>query len=146
MYADDTNHCHQSSDITQLNEATNSYLTQVEKWLKRNKLPLNVMKTHSMLIFTKPKKKKKLENQGESLKLKIRDIELEVFQKSKYLGVQTDNTLDWNEHIQTVPSKVSSGIGFLKHAKSLLPEEIPRIMYTGIVEPHFRYCCSVWGC
>ena len=19
-------------------------------------------------------------------------------------------------------------------------------MYTGIVEPHFRYCCSVWGC
>ena len=21
-----------------------------------------------------------------------------------------------------------------------------RIMYTGIVEPHFPYCCSVWGC
>ena len=19
-------------------------------------------------------------------------------------------------------------------------------LYTGIVEPHFRYCCSVWGC
>ena len=19
-------------------------------------------------------------------------------------------------------------------------------MYTGIIEPHFRYCCSVWGC
>ena len=19
-------------------------------------------------------------------------------------------------------------------------------MYTGILEPHFRYCCSVWGC
>ena len=21
-----------------------------------------------------------------------------------------------------------------------------KTLYTGIVEPHFRYCCSVWGC
>ena len=43
-------------------------------------------------------------------------------------------------------SKVSKVLGFLKHAKSFLPEEILRILYTGIVEPHFRYCCLVWGC
>ena len=24
--------------------------------------------------------------------------------------------------------------------------ELLRTLYTGIVEPHFRYCCSVWGC
>ena len=57
MYADDASLCHQSSDITQLNEAINSDLAQVEKWLKGNKLSLNVMKTHSMLISTKPKHK-----------------------------------------------------------------------------------------
>ena len=57
---------------------------------------------------TEPKHKT-LENQGESLKLKIRDNELEVVQKSKYLGVQIDNNLDWKEHIQTVSSKVSRG-------------------------------------
>ena len=93
MYADDTSLCHQSSDITQLNEAINSDLARLERWLKGNKLSLNVMKTHSMLISTKPKHKA-LENQGESLKLKIRDNELEVVQKSKYLGVQIDNSLD----------------------------------------------------
>ena len=145
MYADDASLCHQSSDITQLHEAINSDLAQFEKWLKGNKLSLNVMKTHSMLISTKPKHKT-LENQGESLKLKIRDNELEVVQKSKYLGIQIDNNLDRKEHIQTVSSKVSRGVGFLKHAKSLLPEETLKTMYTGIVEPHFRYCCSVWGC
>ena len=145
MYADDTSLCHQSSDIAQLNKAINSDLAQVEKWLKGNKLSLNVMKTHSMLISTKPKHKT-LENQGESLKLKIQDKELEIVQKSKYLGVQIDNTLDWKDHIKTVSSRVSRGIGFLKHAKSFLPEETLRTMYTGIVEPYFRYCCSVWGC
>ena len=115
IYANDTSLCHQSSDITQLNEAINSDLAQVEKWLKGNKLSLNVMKTHSMLIATTPKHKT-LENQGESLKLKIWDNELEVVQKSKHLGVLIDNTLDWKEHIKTVSSKVSRGIGFLKHA------------------------------
>ena len=145
MYVDDTSLCHQSSDITQLNEAINSDLAQVEKWLKGNKLSLNVMKTHSMLISTKPKHET-LANEGESLKLRIRDNELEVVQKSKYLGVQIDNNLDWKEHIQTVSSKVSRGVGFLKHVKSLLPEETLKTMYTGIVEPHFRHCYSVWGC
>ena len=52
-----------------------------------------------MLISTKPKHKT-LMNQGESLKLKIRNDELEVVQKTKYLGVQIDNKLDWKEHIK----------------------------------------------
>ena len=34
----------------------------------------------------------------------------------------------------------------MKHAKSFLPKETLKTMYTSIVEPHFRYCCSVWGC
>ena len=49
MYADDTSLCRQCYDIAQLNEAINSDLAHVEKWLKGNKLSLNVMKTHSML-------------------------------------------------------------------------------------------------
>ena len=145
MYTDDTSVCHQSFDIAQMNEAINSDLAQVEKWLKGNKLSLNVMKTHAMLISTKPKHKT-LKNQGESLKLKIQNDELDVVQKTKYLGVQIDNKLDWKEHIKTVSLKVSRAIGFLKHAKSFLPEKSLRAMYTGIVEPHFRYCCSIWGC
>ena len=69
-----------------------------------------------------------------------------MVQKTKYLGVQIDNSLDWKEQIKTVSSWVSRGIGFLKHAKSSLQEETLITMYTGIVGPHFRYCCSIWGC
>ena len=35
-------------------------------------------------------------------------------------------------------------IGFLKHAKSFLAQDTLKALYTGIVKPHFRYCCSVW--
>ena len=80
------------------------------------------------------------------MKLKIQGIELEVVQNTKYLGVQVDNTLDWQDDIKTISSKVSRAIGFLKHARSFLSEETPRTLYTGIVEPYFCDCFSVWGC
>ena len=32
----------------------------------------------------------------------------------------------------------------LKYAKKYTPLEIVENMYTRIVEPHFRNCCSVW--
>ena len=44
MYADDTSLCHQSHDLTQLNEAINSDLKKLETWLNGNKLSLNVAK------------------------------------------------------------------------------------------------------
>ena len=145
MYADDTSLCHQSYDLTQLNEAINSDLKKLETWLNGNKLSLNVAKTHSMLISTK-QKGSSLRSRNEALELKIRENELEVVQKTKYLGVQIDCNLDWKEQIKAVSIKVSRAIGFLKHAKSFLPMASLKTLYTGIVEPHFRYCCSVWGC
>ena len=131
-------------DTTQLNEAMNSDLFLVEKWLRGNKLSLNVKKTHSMLISSK-QKHKILNNQNEFLELRIQGAELKVMQSTKYLGVQVDNTLDWRERTKTISSKVSRPIGFLKHARSLLPEESLRSLYTGIVETHFRYFSPVWG-
>ena len=146
MYADDTSLCYQSHDMTRLNEAINSDLAKLDKWLQGNKLSLNVAKTHSLSISSKQKHNSILKGQNENLILKIRDNELEVVKKTKYLGLQIDCSLDWKEQIKAVSAKVSRAIGFLKHAKSFLPKETFQTLYTGIVEPHFRYCCSVWGC
>ena len=70
MFADDTCLYHQSGDISLLNEAINEDLTHVDNWLKGNKLSLNVMKTHSMLISTNPKLEA-LKSKNEPLRLKI---------------------------------------------------------------------------
>ena len=44
MYADDTSLCYQTSEIKTFNEAINDDLTQLETWLKGNKLSLYVAK------------------------------------------------------------------------------------------------------
>ena len=144
MYADDTSLCHQSHDLTRLNEAINSDLRKLETWLQGNKLSLNVAKTHSMLISTK-QKHNSLKSRSEALEPKMRDNELEVVQTTKYLRLQIDCSLDWKEQIKAVSMKVFRAIGFFRHAKSFLPLASLKTLYTGIVEPHFRCCCSVWG-
>ena len=145
MYADDTNICHHSKDISKLCETINKDLEQLDQWLRGNKLSLNVSKTYSMLIGSKPRLRS-LNNSSKNLELKIRTSRLEVVNKTKYLGVIIDNSLDWKEHIKIIVSKVSRAIGLLKHTKNILPMSSLRTLYSGIIEPHFRYCCSVWGC
>ena len=84
-----------------------------------------------------------MRNQDRKLSLKIRDHELGVVDTTKYLGPLIDNSLDWKYHISVLSSKA---VGFLKHAKSILFLETLNKLDAGIVEPHFRYCCSLWGC
>ena len=47
MYADDTSIYHLFKNITQLNTALNEELRRLDRWLKGNKLSLNVAKTRS---------------------------------------------------------------------------------------------------
>ena len=145
MYADDTSLCFKSKDLSRLNEALNEDLSCLDAWLINNKLSLNVAKTQSMLVSTNVKRKT-LDRSSQHLQVKINGTELEVVSKIKYLGVLLDNSLDWKDQVQAVSLKVSRGLGILKHAKKFLPFSALTSLYTSIVEPHFRYCCSVWGC
>ena len=98
-----------------------------------------------MLITTK-KKKKHLTAANQALQPSIREEHIEVICNTKYLGVQIDENLTWKNQIKSVTEKASRAIGFLKFAKHFLPEAVLKTLYTSIVEPHFQYCCSVWGC
>ena len=49
--------------------------------------------------------------------MKIRDNDLALVEKIKYIGVQVDNSLDWKEHIKSVSAKVSRANGLSKYAK-----------------------------
>ena len=64
---------------------------------------------------------------------------------NKYLGVQIDLELKWREHVTFAIGKISRAMRIFKYAKKYLPLEIVKNMYTSLVEPHFRNCCSLWG-
>ena len=145
MYAGDTSISYKSKILTQLNEAMNDDLMSLESWLKGNKISPNVAKTHTILICFKYKQRA-LTNSNEKLDITVKDEKLMVVEKMKYLGVQIDQNLEWNEHIKNVSSKFARAIGFLKYTKNFMRRNCLNDLYKIIVEPYFRYCCSVWGC
>ena len=113
--------------------------------VKSKKLSHNVAKTQRKLICTR-NKHTSLESTGDGLCLKIRDNDLTLVEKTKYLGVQVDNSLDLKEDIKSVSAKVPRAVGLLKYAKRFLPQNSLKRLCTSTVEPHSRFCCAVWGC
>ena len=67
---------------------------------------------------------------------------------TKYLlqgGRSFEGALFRGNTVSQVSFKVVRAIGYIKYARKFLPRETSRMLYLGLVEPHFRYCCSVWG-
>ena len=145
MYADDTSLCFKSKLFIPARRGLNEDLSRLDAWLISNKLSLNVTKTQSMLVAIRAKRKA-LDKSNRNLQVKINGTELEVVSKIKYLEVLLDNSLNWKDQVRAVSSKVSRGLGILKHAENFLSFSAMTSLYTRIVEPHFRYCCPVWGC
>ena len=145
MYADDTSIYYSSKSISSINNAVNKDLQSLKSWLDENKLSLNVAKTQSILIGSRYKIRAVEQPDNQKPFLHIGDEAISIITSTKYLGVQVDQFLNWDEHLVTITKKVSRGLGMLRYAKRYLPLVIVQAMYKSLVEPHFRYCCPVWG-
>ena len=63
---------------------------------------------------------------------------------TKVRGVQIDEHLNWGKHIESIASKISSGIGAIKKAKEFVDRNTLVFLYNALIQPHLDYCCEVW--
>ena len=91
-------------------------------------------------------KKHHMVNGDSEINFHINEDNLNMTGSNRYLGVQIDSELKWREHITFVIYKIPRAMGMLKYAKKYLPLDTVKNIYACVVEPHFRNCCSVWGC
>ena len=122
----------------------NKDLTTVFEWLKANKLSLYVAKAKAMVIPAKQKERYLAKN-NEEFSLNIHEERIYDVLTAKYLGIQVDRNFNWKGHIKALSLKISKAICFLKHAKSFLTQDTLKTLFTGSVEPYFRYCCFCMG-
>ena len=62
----------------------------------------------------------------------------------KYLGVQIDNKLTWNDHIQYITHKAAQVNGFLYRNLRQCPSNIKSMYYKSMVRPILEYASTVW--
>ena len=77
--------------------------------------------------------------------MKIDDHFLERTKTYKYLGIDLDENLAWDSHIDNIVTEVSTGLGAIRRVRSLVPSITLIMIYKALVQPYFDYCSSVWG-
>ena len=98
LFADDTNLTVAGESIQEIELNMNSDLACINEWLLANKLSLNVTKTEFILIGSAHK----LNNLVTQPDLKINHKKIKQVCNATVLGVELDDKLSWNRHIDKV--------------------------------------------
>ena len=142
MYADDTTLYSQLDNARIANHdielEINNELTNINDWLKINKLALNKKKSKYM-ISTKAHSEPKI------LELKIDNINIEYVNFFNFLGLTIDSRLTWENHTINMSNKCLRIIGTLNRIKYFVPLNIRLMLYNTLILPHLNYCVTAWG-
>jgi len=140
MYADDTNLTTCSTSQKSLFDKVNKDISNVQNWLKANKLSLNSTKTEYMLIGSDDNLRKIHPEQH----LFLNDKPIKRVTEAKTLGVVIDERMSWTAHIDEICKKVSSGLSGIRQIRDYVPLETVITIYDALIQPWFDYCDVVW--
>ena len=138
LFADDTFLSLSGPNLKQLNTRTNIELQNIYRWLRANKLTLNIAKSKFMIITNKRDSKR-------NFKLKINRTPLESCSSYKYLGIYFDKDLDWKTHVNYVCTKLSKSCGIISKLRHCVDINTLKTVYYSLGYSYLRYGNIVWG-
>ena len=112
----------------------NTVLAKLAKYLRLNKLSLNVNKTNYILFH---RHQKKLLTQ---IRLTIADITIEKSDKTKFLGIIINQNLTWTDHFSLLKNKISKNIGVIRRIRKNLLSVYSENVMLCFNNPYFDYC------
>ena len=138
LFSDDTNISMSGKNLSSMIIALNEQLTAIYEWLCCDKLSLNVLKTHYMILTQQSEK-------VDDISFYINYVSIERVYVTKFLGVQIDSQLNWKNHIQYTWKILCKPIGILSKGSKKLQKSSLISLYYSFAFPYFIYCNHVWG-
>ena len=112
LFADDTNIFFSGKCIKYICKVMSMESIKLKGWFALNKLSMNISKTN-YIVFGKVDK-------DELINVSIDEFILTRICRTKFLGVQMDESLIWKEHIKLVASKLIKVSGIIFRTKRVL--------------------------
>ena len=137
LYADDTVLYFSNSSISNIELALNSDLENLYRWMCQNKLTVNCQKTECMLLGSKHMLSKQNVLQITLHKSPLNQVR--HFTCFKYLGMNCDENLNWNKHIENMLKKIGKMVSFLGRLRRSLSESVLNLIYRSHILPLFDY-------
>ena len=139
QFADDSNFLLSDKSLENLMKRANTELKKVIDYFESNKLLVSKHKCCYMIVKPKPR----IEI-GET-ELFMGNDKMQKVDSLKFLGIQIDENLNFDKHIEKVKSKIRSGLGALIRVKHTLNYKSKYLIYMGLIKSHLDYCFVVWG-
>ena len=74
----------------------------------------------------------------------VENVDIELVQNFKFLGVTVNDTLSWGDHIEFICNKVTRSLSLLHRLSWFFPR--PLLLYLKLyILPLFDYCDNVWS-
>lgn len=137
LYADDIAILYNGSNPQEIKNQTQDDLIKIKNWLEEHHLTVNTKKTKHMIISN---------IKNINITIKYGNECIERVNHFKYLGVELDDKLNWNEHIKNVINKTSMMAGLLKRITKVCPISYLKTIYNSLFNSHIIYGCIIWAC
>lgn len=142
MYADDTQLTVSASNVREIEQLLNRDISNLEIWLRANRLAANATKTLFMVIASNYK----LNQLAINPNITLNNQTVKQVYKAKLLGISIDAELSWESHINDIIiPKILRGLRILRIFRGILPAQQLVALYNALILPHFDYCSAVWG-
>ena len=142
MYADDTTIYAISRSVEELQTAINSDAENISDWFSYNRLMINVSKSFTILVCPY---QKYVHLPDRNMNVTLLNTELATVDSLKLLGINIDNNLSWQTHIDIVQKRLVSLIGLMYRIRMFLDEKNMILFYHAHFLPVIDYCINIWG-
>ena len=119
-------------------------IDEASKWYRNNHLPVNTVKTVSM-ISASSRKIRELQEQNVSLDLKLNEASLKQVPECLYLGLCLDSSLNWNSQVQKICKSVYYKLFVLNKLRKYMGRNLLSKIYVTNIKPCIEYGISIWG-
>ena len=140
LFADDTYLVLADNNLLRLEHKVIFQLQLVDKWLRKNKLTLNLSKTTYLLFNKQPRVPISSKINYFLTQKKISKVD-----SVKYLGVWIDNKLNWSAHIHALSLQLAKHCSMLYHVRNFVPHYTIIMLYYSFVYSCINYGNTTWG-
>ena len=137
LFADDTAILIHGDDVHDLQNKVNAIIPKITKWFISNRLSLNAAKTFYQLYS--------IYSNDNDIQVNINNVKINRSNSIRYLGVNIDENLKFETHINNLGAKISRNIGIMSRVRHFLTSRELLILYNALVLPYINYCAVVWG-
>lgn len=142
-YADDQIIIISKSSLIEVENEWNIVWQECKEWARINKLEYNISKTEMMFISYK---------KGHSItrnpRIKMNNINIELKNKIKYLGIYIDKNITWLDHLKIKRAKILNfGLKFLAIGRKKWgnSKKVLKIIYERVICAIILYGAEIWG-